>query len=150
VSERKDKKIVKFNNEETLKFKKRYAGFFCLISPNNKDCIDTLHIYRNKDTVENAFDDLKNSLDMKRLRIHSSDAMDSRLFIQFLALIIVSKIRKICKEHKKLRYLTVREILEDLETLVQTSFEGRYKKLYSEIYPRQQMILDAFELRWPI
>ncbi len=40
--------------------------------------------YRAKNAVENSFDDLKNHLDMRRLRIHTSDAMDSRLFLQFL------------------------------------------------------------------
>ena len=37
-----------------------------------KDPVEALEIYRMKDTVEKHFDDLKNDLDMKRLRIHSA------------------------------------------------------------------------------
>ncbi|MFA6477660.1 MAG: hypothetical protein WCV67_05055, partial [Victivallaceae bacterium] len=43
--------------------------------------------------VENSFDGLKNQLDMKRLRIHTSAAMDARMFLQFLALIYICQIR---------------------------------------------------------
>ena len=52
-------------------------------------------IYRRKDIVENCFDDLKNRLDMKRLRIHSSEVVDGRMFIQFIALTLISRKRPI-------------------------------------------------------
>jgi len=32
------------------------------------DALKALEIYRRKEAVENSFDDLKNTLDMKRLR----------------------------------------------------------------------------------
>ncbi|MBN1970685.1 MAG: transposase, partial [Candidatus Delongbacteria bacterium] len=78
---------VGFNDEEIEKYRKKYSGFFCIYSNKIKNAKEALEIYRNKDVVENCFDDLKNHLDMKRIRVHSSKNMDSRLFIQFLALI---------------------------------------------------------------
>jgi transposase len=140
---------ISFNHDAIIRYRKRYAGFNCLLSNNIKDTIEALKIYRNRDIVENCFDDLKNSLDMKRIRVHTSTTMDTRLFIQFLSLILFSQIRNIANKHKIVKNLTVREILEDLESLVRISFEGRYKKLFSEIYPRQQAILEAFDLHWP-
>ncbi|KRT34371.1 hypothetical protein HMPREF1705_04736 [Acetomicrobium hydrogeniformans ATCC BAA-1850] len=44
--------------------------------------------------MEKCFDDLKNQLDMKRLRIHTSSTMDGRLFVQFIASIYMSALRK--------------------------------------------------------
>ena len=78
---------------------------------------EALFIYRNKDVVENCFDDLKNHLDMKRLRVHTSKAMDSRLFLQFLALIYVSTIRNTIQDDQKLNSFTVAKVLEEMETL---------------------------------
>jgi hypothetical protein len=79
---------------EIQKRSKRYAGFFCILCPAFKDPMDALGVfYRAKDAVENSFDDQKNHLDMKRLRVHTSAAMDSRLFLQFLALILICQIR---------------------------------------------------------
>jgi len=45
-----------------------------------------MRVHRDKDAVEKCFDDLKNSLDMKRLRMHTSATVDGRLFVQFIAL----------------------------------------------------------------
>jgi transposase len=137
---------VAYNNAEIQKYRKRYAGFFCILTNVKMDSGDVLEVYRRKDIVENCFDDLKNSLDMKRLRIHSSEAMDSRLFIQFLAVILISKIRMVAKESKDLRYLSVREIMEAMESIVRITYSGRYGSAISENGPLQRSIIEAFGL----
>ena len=83
---------------------------------------------------------------MKRLRIHTSEAMRSRLFIQFLALILMSAIRMAAKKNHELRYMSVREIMEALESVVQITYSGRYGKTISEIGPLQKKIINTFEL----
>jgi len=140
---------VSFNDEEIQKHRQRYAGFFCILSSKLKDPIDALRIYREKDVVENSFDDLKNALDMRRLRIHSAAAMDSRLFLQFLALILICRIRNTTREDKILRNLTVREVMEEMETLSKITYSNRYGQLYTEISPIQRQIMDAFKLTLP-
>jgi transposase len=109
-----------------------------------------LSVYRNKDVVENCFDDLKNSLDMKRLRVHSSEAMSARLFVQFLALIIYSKIRNTVKSNKKLRHMTVHEVIEAMEPVMKIRYSGRYGEVVTEIGPLQREIIDAFQLDFPL
>jgi transposase len=138
---------VSYNNAEIQKYRKRYAGFFCILTNVKTDSGELLETYRRKDIVENCFDDLKNGLDMKRLRIHSSEAMDTRLFIQFLALTLLSKIRMLAKEHKELRYKSPREIMEAMESIVRISYSGRYGSIVSEIGPLQQTIIDAFGVK---
>ena len=83
---------------------------------------------------------------MKRLRIHSSEAMDSRLFIQFLALVLISRIRMVEKNTADFRYMSVREIMEAMETVVRITYSGRYGCTISEIGPVQQKIIDTFGL----
>ena len=46
---------------------KRYHGFFALVSNQKMDAIEALQLYRNKDVVEKAFNDLKDRLGMSRL-----------------------------------------------------------------------------------
>lgn len=137
---------IEFNKSEIQKYRKRYAGFFCLMSNTIKDPMAALNIYRDKDCVENCFDDLKNQLDMKRLRVHSSRSMDSRIFLQFLALILISHIRKTIKPDNNLKGLSVRDIMEAMEPLVKINYSGRYGALYSETNPRQRNIMEAFNL----
>jgi len=140
---------VAYQEAEIQKYRKRYAGFSCILTNVKVDSGELLDRYRKKDIVENCFDDLKNSLDMKRLRMHSGPTMDSRLFIQFLALILISRIRTIAadaKQNKKIRFMTVREIMEAMECMVRITYSGRYGSTISELFPLQQSLMDAFGL----
>ena len=137
---------VIYDENEIQKQRKKYSGFFCVLSNFIKSPAEALAIYRDKDVVENCFDDLKNHLDMKRLRVHNSAAMDSRLFLQFIALIYVSHIRKIIQADEKLKYLTVREVLEEMESLVEIRYSKRYGKVLTERAPIQRRILNAFDV----
>jgi len=67
---------VSFNTEAINHHISRYAGFLALLSSGFKDPVEALRVYRDKDSVEKCFDDLKNSLDMKRLRMHTSSTVD--------------------------------------------------------------------------
>ena len=141
---------VKYNDVEIQKYRKRYAGFSCVLTNVKTDSGELLETYRRKDIVENCFDDLKNSLDMKRLRIHSSTTMDSRLFVQFLALILISRVRTVAaeaKQNKKMRFMTVREIMEAMECIVRITYSGRHGCTISELAPLQRDIVDAFDLQ---
>ena len=140
---------VKYNEAEIQKYRKRYAGFFCILTNVKVDSSELLKGYRRKSIVENSFDDLKNSLDMKRLRVHSSVTMDSRLFIQFIALILISKVRSVAseaKQNKQMRFLTVREIMEAMECIVRITYSGIYDYTISKLAPLQRDIVDAFGL----
>ncbi len=140
---------IAINEPEIQKYRKRYAGYFCLLSTPRKDPMEVLRTYRAKEAVENSFDDLKNQLDMKRLRIHSSSAMDSRVFLQFLALVLICQIRNKIQEDSTLKNLTVREVMEHMESIVEISFPGRYRKILSEIGPLQQKIMNVFDISLP-
>jgi transposase len=137
---------VTFNQAAIDRHRNHYAGYFCILTTSKMDPEEALRIYRNKDVVENCFDDLKNSLDMKRLRVHSPEIMSARLFVQFLALIIYSGIRNVVKLSKKLRHMTVREVIEAMEPIMKIRYSGRYGKIITEIGPLQKEIIAAFHL----
>jgi len=140
---------VTFNNAEILKHRKRYAGFFCILSNAIKDPTEALRVYRDKDVVENSFDDLKSQLDMNRLRMHSCASADSRIFLQFLALILICRIRQTIKSTKGLKNLTVRETMEILEPLTRITYSGRHGQLYTETSPMQRKIMETFGVTIP-
>lgn len=140
---------VDFNEKEIQKHRKKYSGFFCIMSNKIKDAEEALNVYRNKDVVENCFDDLKNHLDMKRLRVHGAKAMDGRLFLQFLALIYISSIRTAIQNDEKLKYLTAREVMEEMETLVRVKYSNRYGQVFTETTPLQRRIMEVFDIKLP-
>jgi len=137
---------VLFNNEAIQKYRNRYAGFYALLTNDIKDPVEALKIYRNKDNIEKCFDDLKNQLDMKRLRIHTSSAMDGRLFVQFIALIYMSALRKKMRDTGLIDKYTVRELLLEMETLNQIRYSGKYGHILTEITKPQRQIMESLEV----
>lgn len=135
---------ITYNQEAINAYKTGVAGFLVLLSNDIKDPIEALKTYRNKDVVEKAFDNLKNCLDSKRLRVHLQENMRGRLFIQFLALILVSYIQKAMSEKDLFRFGSLSHLLEELELMRMVKYEGHYGNVTSESTKRQREIFDAF------
>jgi transposase len=126
-----------------------YAGFQGLLSNGIKDPVEAMKVYRDKDAVEKCFDDLKNSLDMKRLRMHTSASVDGRLFVQFIALILISAIRKEMRTSKLIEKYTVRELLQEMKTLTKVKYSGKYGHILTEVTKMQRDILNALGIPLP-
>ena len=137
---------VSFNTEAVNRHISRYAGFQALLSSSIKDPIEAMQVYRDKDSVEKCFDDLKNSLDMKRLRMHTSSTVDGRLFVQFIALILISALRKQMRDTKLIEQYTVREMLREMETLTKVNYSGKYGHIMTELTKQQRQILNDLEI----
>jgi len=140
---------VYFNTETINRHISRYSGFQALLSSGIKDPIEAMQVYRDKDSVEKCFDDLKNSLDMKRLRMHSSSTVDGRLFVQFIALILVSALRKQMRNTGLIEQYTVQEMLREMETLTKVNYSGKYGHIMTELTKHQRQILSSLEIPIP-
>jgi len=137
---------VSFNTEAINRHISRYAGFQALLSSGIKDPVEALRVYRDKDSVEKCLDDLKNSLDMKRLRMHTSSTVDGRLFIQFIALILMSALRKQMRDSGLIEHYMVRELLREMETLTKVNYSGKYGHILTELTKPQRQILKALDI----
>lgn len=63
-------------------------GYFCILTSElDAEPAEVLAAYRKKDEVEKAFDEVKNHLDMHRLRTHRQETTDGKVFCAFVALI---------------------------------------------------------------
>jgi transposase len=137
---------VQYNNDAIQKYRNRYAGFYTLLTDDFKDPVEALRIYRDKDVVEKCFDDLKNQLDMRRLRVHTSPAMDGRLFVQFIALIYMSALRREMRKSDLIEKYTVQELLGEMETLTEIRYSSKYGHILTEITKPQRIILETLHI----
>ncbi|MCK4816711.1 transposase, partial [bacterium] len=135
-----------YNTQAVNQYIKRYAGFQALLTNSIKNPTESLQIYRDKDVVEKCFDDLKNQLDMKRLRMHSSATVDGRLFVQFIALIYMSALRKEMRKSGLIKRYTVRELLQEMETLTKVKYSGKYGHILTEVTKLQREILKDLDI----
>jgi transposase len=140
---------VSYNNTVVSQYINRYAGFQALLTNSIKDPVKALQVYRDKDVVEKCFDDLKNQLDMKRLRMHRSVAVDGRLFVQFIALILISALRSEMRKSDLIELYTVRELLKEMEPLTKVKYTGKYGHILTEVTKSQRQILKSLGIEYP-
>lgn len=65
-----------------------------------KDPVEALRIYRLKDLIEKSFGNLKERLSMRRMSVASEENFEGKLFVQFVALQLMSYIKKLTEERE--------------------------------------------------
>lgn len=73
-------------NEKAIAAKKKYHGYFALVSNCEKDASECLCKYRRRETIEFFFESGKQRADGSRTRVWSSETLMGRMFVQFIAL----------------------------------------------------------------
>lgn len=139
---------VHFRDAAIEQFKRTRAGFFVLGTNDIKDPVHALQVYHTRDTVEKEFDDLKNERDMKRIRVHSAKAMEGRIFIQFIALILESSLRLALNSINWFREHDLRSALDEMKSIRRVQIPGQ-RPLITTPTGRQQMLAHAFGVELP-
>ena len=128
--------------EENVNAAKRNYGFFALITNEKMDAITALELYRNKDVVEKAFGNLKERLNMRRNLVSSEQSLDGKLFIQFVALIYLSYIKKLMQEKALFKSYTIPGLLDKLDVIECFEQPGRSLKVGEMVEKQEQLYYD--------
>ena len=81
-----DKKVVVKYKQEECKKEFMYHGFFVLISNSEGSTFKCLEKYRKREMIESSFKYFKNNVGDKKTHVWSSDTLQGRFFVQFVAL----------------------------------------------------------------
>ena len=134
--------------EAVIRDELKHSGWVVIISNDIADARKAMRIYRAKDVVEKGFMMLKNSLDIGRLRVHSQERMQNKLFVGFIALILMSELHKTMTETGLYRSMTMKQMLRKLSKLRVQEISGN-----RVVYPatkEQKAILEAFGVDVPL
>jgi transposase len=134
--------------EDVIENELETSGWMVLISNKIEDCGEALEVYRAKDVVEKGFYRLKNSIDLGRLRVHSQDSMQSKVFVGFLSLILLSYTHRVMLEKKLYADMTLKEML-----LILKAQRIQYINEHRIVFPttkKQRLIYEAFGFREPV
>lgn len=120
------------------------SGFFCLLANDSSlTCADVLKVYRDKDCIEKGFDELKNHLDMSRLRTHADETTEGKVFCAFVSLVVTLHMQRELAPLMEKKNLTKKRIVSELEKAkVVTTASG--KRLMNPLTRLQKDILAPF------
>ena len=129
---------ITYNQKEIDAARERY-GFFVLISNEVKDPVTALRLYRMRDIVEKAFWNIKERLNLRRTLTSSESSLDGKLFVEFVALIYLSYIKKKMEEAGLFSRYTMHELLDELDVIECFSEPGK-APIQGEVLKKQEQI----------
>jgi transposase len=124
---------------------RKYYGYFVLLSNEVKEPIKALEIYRNKDLVEKAFGNLKERLNFSRTAVSSDQSLDGKLFVEFIALIYLSYVKKKMQGKNLFKKYTMQELLDEFDIIECFEQPGRDLRV-SEVTKLQIELYEAMEI----
>ena len=139
--------VVTVKNDAILKEESNF-GYFTLISNDVKDATTALEIYRNKDLVEKGFNDLKGRLDFRKPGVSSDLSIDGKLFVEFIALIFLSYIKKQMQEKEMFSNYTMQEVLDELD-IIECFKRPKHKLYIGEVTKRQINLFEDMDIAFP-
>lgn len=127
------------------------CGYFVIITSDKMTAKDAINLYKSRDASEKLFRGDKSFLNNKSLRVYSDESMSSKIFIEFVALILRSQFYNLLKKEaneldSKPNFMTVPAALKELDKIEMVrQLDGRYR-LDHAVTKTQKTILKAFGL----
>lgn len=140
-------KTYSFKEDAIRKAEKNY-GYFVLMTNGIKDPVEALRIYRLKDLIEKSFGNLKERLSMRRMSVASEENFEGKLFVQFVALQLVSYIKKQMDANGLFGTYTIQSLLDELDVIEYYQQPGKTHHL-SEITGKQRNIYEMMNIPVP-
>jgi hypothetical protein len=128
--------------EEVIGAESRNHGYFALLSNEVKDPYEALSLYRSKDIVEKAFGNLKERLNFRRMQVSSELSLNGKLFVEFIALIYLSYVKRAMQDAKLFSKWTLQGLLDDLDTIELFEAPGHGRTL-GEVTDKQADVYRA-------
>ena len=147
------KKSLQFIRErqDVISKEIKLCGYFCIITSAEMAAEEALDLYKSRDCSEKLFRGDKSYLGEKSMRVYHDEPTHSKIFIEFVALIIRNKIYTCLKDrmkelHKKKNYMTVPAALKELDKIELIRQADGVYRLDHAVTATQKDILQAFNL----
>jgi hypothetical protein len=128
----------------------RLCGYFVIITSEKMTAAQALELYKSRDASEKLFRGDKSYLGNKGFRVHTSESVHAKIFIEFVALIIRSRFYTCLKEQMqkngKKKYMTVPAAIRELEKIELIRQSDREYRMDYAVTATQKEILKAFNM----
>ena len=127
------------------------CGYFVIVTSRQMTAEEALELYKSRDVSEKLFRGDKSYLGNRSLRVQSDEAANAKIFVEFVALIVRSRMYVLLKDEmekldKKPNYMTVPAAIRELEKIeLVRQTDGKYRMDHA-VTATQKIILKAFDM----
>lgn len=147
-----DGKLMTYREKKQIVEKElNYCGYFCIVTSEKMTAKQALEIYKSRDENEKLFRADKSFLGNRSMRVYSDKSTETKILIEFVALIIRCRLFTYIKESFdnstiKPNYATVPAAIRELEKIeMARNYDGIYR-LDHAVTKKQKDILKCFGL----
>ena len=125
------------------------CGYFCIVTSEKMTAAEALIQYKGRDISEKLFSTDKTFIGSNSMRTHSARALFSKIFVEFIALIVRNRIYNLLKEtmlrlESRQNYLTVPKAIRELEKIEMVRRNSGLYRLDHAVTKKQKIILSSF------
>lgn len=129
----------------------KLCGYFVIITSEQMEAEEALTLYKSRDGSEKLFRGDKSYLGARTERVYKSESVDTKIFIEFVALVIRNRLytclkNEMLKNDQKLNFMTVPAALRELEKIEMTKGADNEYRLDHAVTATQKVILAAFDM----
>ena len=127
------------------------CGYFVIVTSRQMTAEEALGLYKSRNASEKLFRGDKGYLGNRSLRVQSDEAANAKIFVEFAALIVRSRMYVLLKEEmekldKKPNYMTVPAAIRELEKIeLVRQTDGKYRMDHA-VTATRKIILKAFDM----
>lgn len=146
------KKLVGIDEKaDVIQHELDLCGYFCIITSEKMTAQQALIQYKGRDASEKLFRADKTFLGSRSMRAQTVEALSTKVFIEFVALIVRNRIYNLLKEtmlklEDSPNYMTVPAALRELEKIEMVRRNNGNYVLDHAVSKKQKTILSAFGL----
>jgi transposase len=135
--------------DDVIEQEMKLCGYFCIITSEKMNAKEALLMYKSRDDSEKLFRGDKSYLGERAERVYTIEPFESKIFIEFVALIIrsgiyTSLIELMKEEGKRMNYMTIPAAVKELEKIEMIRYADGDYHLDHAITKTQKEILKAF------
>lgn len=132
-------------NKKAWDYERKIAGKFLLITNTNIEANKVMKTYKELQVVENAFDEIKNFLDIRGIFHRKERRVKAHAFVCVLSFLIETLIERFSDE-------TARVIIRKLERIrvIGLDLNGKKKKLITKIPKETEIVFDKLKIPKPM
>ena len=125
------------------------CGYFVLITSESMTEEEAINLYKSRDVSEKLFRGDKSYMGARAERVYGNESLETKLFIEFIALIIRNKIYTCLKDEvkesgQKENYMIVPAALKELEKIEMIKSSDNTYRIDHAVSATQKAILKAF------
>lgn len=137
--------------EEVIEREMKLCGYFCIMTSEKMNAREALLLYKSRDDSEKLFRGDKSYLGERAERVYAIEPFEAKIFIEFVALIVrsriyISLIEQMKEEDRRMNYMTVPAAIRELEKIEMIRYANGEYRLDHTLTKVQKDILKAFKL----